>query len=196
MRRHDRTLTLFTRKYIDTIYQKVLDLKKKTAEHNGHTLTTNIADQICHLDNLVTDSDDFVRATIRTAGKTPTTILYIDQQIDDIKTMCCTGQTVLGVDKTFNLCRMHVTVTCFKQMTVTKDKTDEPPLFIGPMFLHDNSDYETYSYFFHHLRLKLGTNLARLVIGTDDEQAMVKAITTEFPTSNHVLCTRHLKENT
>ena len=144
----------------------------------------------------MTDSDDFVRATIRTAGKPPTTILYIDQQIDDIKTMCCTGQTVLGVDKTFNLCRMHVTVTCFKQMTVTKDKTDEPPLFIGPMFLHDNSDYKTYSYFFHHLRLKLGTNHARLVIGTDDEQAMVKAITTEFPTSNHVLCTRHLKENT
>ena len=37
------------------------------------------------------------------------TILYIGQQIDDIKEMCCTGQTVLGVDKTFNLCRMHVT---------------------------------------------------------------------------------------
>ena len=87
---------------IDTIYQKVRDLKK-TAEQNGHTLTMNIADQICHLHNLFTDSVDFVMGTIRTAGSTPTTILYTDQQIDDIQTLCCTGQTVLGVDKTFNL---------------------------------------------------------------------------------------------
>lgn len=95
-----------------------------------------------------------------------------------------------------NIQLLHVTVTCIKQMTVTTDKTDEPSLFSGPMFLHDTSDYETYNYFFHHLRLKLCTNLARVVIGTDDEQAMVKAITTEFRTSNHVLCTRNLKENT
>lgn len=91
---------------------------------------------------------------------------------------------------------MHVTVTCFKQMTVTKDKTDEPPLFTGSMFQHDNSDYETYSYFFHHSRLKLSINFARVVIGTADDQAMVKATTNELPTSDHVLCIRHLKENT
>lgn len=33
------------------------------------------------------------------------------------------------------------------------------------------------------------------MVGTDDEHALVKAITTEFPHSIHVLCTRHLQEN-
>ena len=184
-----------TRPEMKTIYNKIGYLKRQTAENNGQILTTNVADQICHLENMVSDNDNFVRSMIRTGGKTPTIILYTDEQIADIKTLCCSGRTVLGVDKTFNLCRMHVTVTCYKQLTVTVDKTDEPPLFLGPLFVHDNSDYETYSYFFHHLRLKLGPNLAKLVIGSDEEQAMVKSIMTEFPNSSHVLCTRHLKEN-
>ena len=33
------------------------------------------------------------------------------------------------------------------------------------------------------------------MIGTDDEQALVKAITTIIPEATHVLCTSHLKEN-
>ena len=42
----------------------------------------------------------------------------------------------------------------------------------------------------------IDTNLTKLVIGTDDEAAMVKGITTAFPESTHILCTRHLRENT
>ena len=42
----------------------------------------------------------------------------------------------------------------------------------------------------------IDTNLTKLVIGTDDEAAMVKGIQTAFPESTHTLCTRHLKENT
>ena len=111
--------------------------------------------------------------------------------------MCCTGQTVLGVDKTFNLCDMHVTVTCYKQLSVIRQRTGQPPIFIGPVFVHDNSDFESYCHFFHHLKMKLvDIDLTKLVIGTDDETAMVKAITTAFPNSTHVLCTRHLRENT
>ena len=111
--------------------------------------------------------------------------------------MCCTGQTVLGVDKTFNLCNMHVTVTCYKQLSVIRQRTGQPPIFIGPVFVHDNSDFESYCHFFHHLKMKLvDIDLTKLVIGTDDETAMVKAITTAFPNSTHVLCTRHLRENT
>jgi len=64
------------------------------------------------------------------------------------------------------------------------------------MFIHDCSDYETYSQFFHHLRLKLaGTHFGKLVIGSDDERALVKAIVSTFPESTHILCTRHLEQN-
>ncbi|XP_052778803.1 uncharacterized protein LOC128216276 [Mya arenaria] len=91
---------------------------------------------------------------------------------------------------------MHVTVTCYKQLSVNRQKTDEPPIFVGPLFIHDSSDFETYVNFFDHIRNKLvNVSLDSLVIGTDDEKAMVKAITTSFPSSTHVLCTGHLRQN-
>jgi hypothetical protein len=67
-------------------------------------------------------------------------ILYSDEQLTDLKHLCCTGTSILGVDKTFN----HVTATCYKQKTVVKDSTGEEPIFLGPMFIHDNSDYESF----------------------------------------------------
>lgn len=41
----------------------------------------------------------------------------------------------------------------------------------------------------------IDSDLQQLVIGTDDEKAMVKAIKTAFPESTHILCSRHLKPN-
>ena len=85
----------------------------------------------------------------------PCIILYSDEQIADLKTFCCSGLTVLGVDKTFNLCDMHVTVTSYKTLSVTKSTTKKPYIFLGPIYIHDNSDLETYCHLFHHLKVEL-----------------------------------------
>ena len=60
--------------------------------------------------------------------------LYSEEQISDLKQLCCTGQTVLGIDKTFNLCDMHVTVMCYKQLAVSYLKNAEHPLFFWATF--------------------------------------------------------------
>ena len=94
---------------------------------------------------------------------------------------------------------VHVTVFCFKQLSVKRPGGDEPaaPIFLRPVFLHDNSDLETYCTFFHHLKMKqIDTNMTELVIGNDNEAAMVKGIQTAFQEPTHTLCTRHIKENT
>ena len=67
--------------------------------------------------------------------------------------MCCTGQSILGIDKTFNLCDMHATASCYKQTSVKMETTGEPPIFLGPIFIHDNSDFHTFTHFFHHLKI-------------------------------------------
>ena len=72
---------------------------------------------------MVSANDGFVRSVVRTNSKTPCIILYSDEQLTDLKNLCCSGQTVLGVDKTFNLCDMHVTVTCFKQTSIIRPQT-------------------------------------------------------------------------
>ena len=91
---------------------------------------------------------------------------------------------------------MQWSVTGYKQLTVNRTSTSEPPLFFGPVYMHNNSDFESYSDFFNHLKVKLATNdTNNMVIRTDDERAMVNAITSSFPNSKHILCTRHLKQN-
>ena len=47
-----------------------------------------------------------------------------------------------------------------------------------------------------HLETKLsGVDTSKLVISTDDEKALVNAITSSFPDAKHVLCTRHMRQN-
>jgi hypothetical protein len=50
----------------------------------------------------------FIRQVVHDGGKAPFIILYTDQPTEDLKKLCCTGQVVLGLDKTFNLCDMQV----------------------------------------------------------------------------------------
>jgi hypothetical protein len=57
--------------------------------------------------------------------------VYTDDQLEDIKNVCCSGQSILGIDKTFNLCNMHVTATCFNQTAVNMASTKQPPIFLG-----------------------------------------------------------------
>ena len=154
-------------------------------------------DHITHLQSRVASNDPFVRFVGHSSDKTPSIILFNDEQIRDIKNLCCNGKTILGFDKTFNLCNMHVTVSCFKQLSVVRQNTGEPPLFLGPVFVHDNSDVATYTVFFSHLKtLLINVNTQNLIIGTDDEAALKKAVSLTFSSGNHVLCTRHLRENT
>ncbi|KAK3104132.1 hypothetical protein FSP39_024650 [Pinctada imbricata] len=181
------------------VYDKKQTDRKRERRNNDDRQYNrwNIADHIREIDYLVAEGDSIVKSIVRDQGKAPCLILYSDEQISDIKTLCCSGQTILGIDKTFNLCYMHVTATCYKQTSVTKDSTNDAPIFLGPLYIHDNSDFETYSNFFNHLRTKLtDVDKSRLVFGSDEEQAMVNSIMSAFPDSGHILCKRHLYQNT
>jgi hypothetical protein len=123
-------------------------------------------------------------------------VLYSEKQLEDLRSMCCTGQSILGIDKTFNLCDMHVTASCYKQTSVKMETTGEPPIFLGPIFIHDNSDFHSFTHFFHHLKIKLfGASTNQLTIGSDEEKALVNAIKSTFPEAGHFLCIRHLRQN-
>lgn len=123
---------------LSNVRQTVYRQKVKNNKDVGHS--SNIADQIQELENMVAEGQPFVRSITRNSPKSPCVILYTDSHISDIKTFCCSGQTVLGVDKTFMLCKMYVTVTCYKNLSVTRTRSGEPPVFLGPLFFHDYSD--------------------------------------------------------
>ncbi|VDI25223.1 Hypothetical predicted protein [Mytilus galloprovincialis] len=80
-------------------------------------------------------------------------------------------------------------------MAVVMEKTKESPIFIGPIYIH-NSDFDIFSNFFNHLRVKLiDADTEQLFFGTDEEPGLVKSMKTAFPESGNILCIRHLKGN-
>ena len=125
--------------------------------------------------------------------------MYTDNMIKQMKNFCCRGQpSVVGVDRTFNLGELFVTVTVFKQPTVVRKTSGEHPIFIGPMFLHGDAKYLTYCRFFNHLATTLqaeGCNMSNFIFGSDDEKAMTSALKYAFPDSTHVLYLRHIVGN-
>jgi len=98
------------------------------------------------------------------------------------------SKTVLGIDRTFNLSSLYATVTVFKNLSMVCGNTQEAPIFLGPVMLYGDGHYSTYLCFFTDLQCALSmagcsTELRTcnsLVVGSDEEKALVKAIH-EFP---------------
>jgi hypothetical protein len=135
----------------------------------------------------------FIQEVTTAKDSPPCLILYSQRQMDDIKVMARKGG-VLGVDRTFNLGPAFVTITTYKHQKVTRKSTGECPIFFGPTYVHWDGTYATYHRFFSHLRGQL-PGIDNLVIGSDEELALTKAIAAAFPDATLTLCTKHLQEN-
>ena len=65
------------------------------------------------------------------------------------------------------------------------------------MFIHGQSDIDTYNYFFGRLVSKLqDMDFQQLRLGLDDEFAMRKSLAFSFRGAALLACTQHLKRNT
>ena len=80
----------------------------------------------------------FIRHAVVDGDKPPCVILYDDKQIADVKRFCASPNSrgVLGIDRTFILRKCFVTVTTFKYTDVTRHRTNEAPVFLGPCYLY------------------------------------------------------------
>ena len=84
----------------------------------------------------------------------------------------------------------------FRNHSINRTNTGEPPLFLGPSCLHRKSDFQTFNVFFlgiarHFTNLKI----EKMVIGSDDERALRESIKRSFLSDTRFVCTRHLKNN-
>ncbi|WAR24353.1 LOW QUALITY PROTEIN: hypothetical protein MAR_038022 [Mya arenaria] len=164
--------------------QQVKDRKRQMskASNTNQGPSLNVADQTIHLKNMVTHNHPFVRFVIH-SSKSPSIRLYTDKQLQDLRNFCCYGQTVLSIDKTFNFCDMHVTVTCFKQLSVDQ--------------LHQMSIQSSLALCsfmttatLHRIANSLTTSRSSWTvtsIGSDDKRSLVKTIKRCFPNSEHIL---------
>jgi len=133
---------------------------------------------------------------------------YLPEQIKDMQRFCTAAaptvlRSVVGIDRTFNLGPCFVTTLVYKNMAVVRDKTQEHPIFLGPVMFHFDGKTETYIALFSHLLTALAADGVTTeflgdgctVFGSDEEKALVNAIRAVFTNSDHVYCARHISDN-
>ena len=121
-------------------------------------------------------------------------------QIKHFSSACKTS--IIGVDRTFNLGACFVRTTVFQEKKLKRKGKTTNPIILGLVYLHWDGAFHTYHRFFTHLASVIDTNIFEtllsvndIVVGSDEEKALVKAIKSSFPNSELTLCTRHLSEN-
>ena len=173
--------------------------QQQKARRDNQTLhRMNFADEILQV-MAMAQSDSFVREVRISGDRVPCVVVYRDRQLRDIKAFCFDGRrgSVLSFDKTFNLGSMYVTVSTYMNQALSRSSTGSSPHFFGPIFIHGQSDTDTYNYFFGRLASRLqDMDFHQLRLGLDDEFAMRKSLAFCFRGAALLACTQHLKRNT
>ena len=195
---------------INAIVSQVENVAARSAGNNSDGRKMNLADELQIIQTLLTHEDeDFIQAVNVQLRRPPSVILYTQEQIHDIHLFCSSDtapalRSVLSFDRTFNLSSLYLTVMVFKHRKVVRKSTQEPPVFVGPMLLHGDGKYTTYLNFFSAVNGAMnGAGVSasefrvsdQVIVGSDDENALVSAAKTAFSQSEHLFCMVHVKDN-
>lgn len=123
---------------------KYNELKKIRPQHQK---AANNADDIQTLLSMQ-HGHPFIKEIVQLSEKPPSVIVYTDDQLQDIKGFCSSdSQHILGVDRTFNLGAVYVTLTVFQNKNLVRKVSQTPPIMLGPAYLHGDGSYQTYNRF-------------------------------------------------
>ena len=117
-------------------------------------------------------------------------------QINDVNRFCTGNQQIstLGIDPTYNLRPCFVTISTYRHLQfLTKEKVN--PVMIGPVLLHMNKEYSSYFHLPSEM-IRLQPSLTNIkVFGRDSEKNVYQPFRDLFPSSIHLLCDLHMKDN-
>ncbi|XP_076062752.1 uncharacterized protein LOC143037942 [Oratosquilla oratoria] len=179
---------------------------KKQVENVKYALNKQVRKKADEILSLLSDINghehELIKEVVHTPGHPPSVILYTLEQLQDLVT---DEKTVFGVNRTFNLGLCFVTLIVYKNKLFGKLSQDNL-LMLGPIYLHWNATFFTYSRFFTHISAKLvefgvdnldsiELGIDDVLIGSDEEIALTKAIKHSFSNVTLLLRTRQLEEN-
>lgn len=126
-------------------------------------------------------------------------VLATKRQLQQI-TQFCTNPvefSIFGVDPTFNIfdTNLSLTVTTYKNLRLEHKETGKPPVFIGPLLIHQRKDWQTYSNFANKLTTESIDLEGILACGTDGEKALVQGLKRNFRYAIMLRCFIHFKDN-
>ncbi len=182
--------------------------KNLTRKEKGpYKSRTNLADQVVEVANYVVSGVHNCKVMVmKHEQPLPDIMMWSDELLAQVRNLCGNKgfkPGILAVDRTFNLGKFFLTTTVFKQTNLCRHEGDDNshPVFLGPVLLHFDAKYPTYKNFFSTLEAALHNELegvqisGALMVGSDEEAALVKALEKSFPGAFLVHCTMHLKNN-
>ena len=143
------------------------------------------------------NEDAFVRQV--NAAPYPMMCLTFDWTLHDLAQFCTNPKnfSILGVDPTFDLGDFDVTVTTYCHLMLELKGSSHPkhPVFLGPLFVHLRKNFEAYHFFASTLVSKCPELRCIQCFGTDGEEALSKALSTVFPSAEHIRFFLHFRGN-
>ena len=137
----------------------------------------------------------FVR-DIKTAPE-PAVVLASDQQLNNLVRFGTSPQEfgVITIDPTFSLGEFDVTPLTYRHILLVTRRSNQSPIFLGPLLIHYKKTFSTYLFFASSL-IGLRPYLEGMrAFGTDGEVALFKAFSHEFGFSQHLTCFIHVRRN-
>ena len=101
----------------------------------------------------------------------------------------------MHLDPTFNLGDFYVTPIVFPLINYVQKKNKCPPTLIGPVLIHHQMQFSTYSYFLNQI-VSLKPEIRQIkAVGTDGEIALYSAVKEHFPDAIRLRCLKHIRDS-
>ena len=127
----------------------------------------------------------------------PVSVFCFNRQLDEIVKFCTNPIKfgVLQADPTFNLGQYSVTTTSYEHLFLLERTTGKPPTMLGPVFIHQKKEKDSYKVFTEFLANKNPEFRKIQFIGTDGEEALISAFKESCPGVENLRCFIHFKKN-
>lgn len=126
-------------------------------------------------------------------------VLANDRQLQQVSQFCTNPNEfcVFGIDPMFNIFDRNIslTVTTYRNLRLVNKSTNKPPVFIGPLLMHQHKDWQTYSKFAQTLIIEKQQLEGILACGTDGERALIDGFKRNLRFAIFLRCFLHLKDN-
>jgi len=126
-------------------------------------------------------------------------VLANDRQLQGLAQFCTSPKEfcVFGINPTFNIFDRNIslTATTYRNLKIENKQTGKPPLFIGPLLMHQRKDWKTYSKFAHLIKSESPVLEGILACGTDGEKALIDVFKRNFQFATFLRCFIHFKDN-
>lgn len=140
-------------------------------------------------------SSQFIQSVV--CAPEPIVVLFNKQQLDEIINFCTKKEKFcpLQADATFDLGDFSVTTTQYEHLLLLHNRSNKSPAMIGPILIHQRKLKASYQYL-PRLLVEKNKNFQNLCcLGTDGEVNLANAFKELCPSTIHLLCHIHFKNN-